>query len=72
MIFQNFNYNEDKQKIIYHLDNSQDSYAGEDRGIEKAECSHIEKKSNNEEQIIAYYISGCSNNEETLLMQVDK
>ncbi len=55
-IFDNLNY--DGNKIQYTHDDSQDGYAGSEKGIKSTSCSNIESRNN--EDGVEYYLSECS------------
>jgi len=55
-IFYNLQY--DGTNIQYTFDNSQDGFAGQDKGKKSTTCSKIEKKS--VDTGVEYYLSGCS------------
>lgn len=53
-----FNLQYDGKNIQYTFDNSQDGFAGEDKGKQSTTCSKIEKKG--ADTGVEYYLSGCS------------
>jgi len=55
-IFRNLDYN--GEKIQYTYDNSQDAFAGSDKGKQSTTCSKIEKK--DIDKGVEYRLSGCS------------
>lgn len=55
-IFYNLNYN--GKKILYTFDNSQDAYAGTEKGIKSTSCSKIENRKIDKD--VGYYLSGCT------------
>lgn len=55
-IFDTLNFN--GEKIIYTYDDSQDAYAGSDKGQQSSICSNIEKE--NTDKGVVYLLSGCS------------
>ena len=57
-IFYNLHY--DGSKIQYTYDNSQDGFAGSEKGIESTSCSNIVSKS--VENGVKYLLSECSSN----------
>ncbi|NRD78511.1 DUF4362 domain-containing protein [Bacillus sp. BRMEA1] len=55
-IFYNLNY--DSKQIQYTFDNSQDKFAGSDKGVKSTSCTDIGTK--NTENVVEYHLSGCS------------
>lgn len=55
-IFLNLNF--DGKQIQYTFDDSQDGFAGPDKGIKSSTCSDLEI--NNSENGVEYFLSGCS------------
>jgi len=61
----------DGKIIHFTYDNSNDKFAGKDKGIEKDVCTEI-IKAENELGKIEFLISGCSKGNDQFLIQVDK
>lgn len=68
-IFQDLQF--DGKDIQYTYDNSNDEYAGKDKGIEKDVCTEITKKEN-EQGTVEFFISGCSKGNDGFLFSVEK
>ncbi len=68
-IFQDLKF--DGKAIQYTYDNSNDAYAGKDEAIEKAVCTEIIKKEN-EQAKVEYIVSGCSTGNDRVLIRVEK
>ena len=59
----------DGKVIQYRYDNSNDEFAGNDRGVQTDVCTKIVKKEN-EQGEVEYLISGCSKNQDHFLIRV--
>lgn len=68
-IFQDLQF--DGKAIQYTYDNSNDEYAGKDKGIAKDVCSEIMKKEN-EQGEVEFFVSGCSKDNDRFLIRVEK
>lgn len=68
-IFQDLRF--DGEVIHYIYDNSNDEYAGKDKGKETDVCKEIIGKENTQGEI-EYLISGCSKNLQNFLIRVEK
>jgi Domain of unknown function (DUF4362) len=68
-IFQDLQF--DGKVIQYTYDNSNDEYAGKDKGIEKDVCTEI-IKNENEQSEVEFLISGCSKGNDRFLISVEK
>ena len=68
-IFQDLQF--DGEIIHYTYDNSNDEYAGKDKGKETDVCKEVIGKENTQGEI-EYLISGCSKNLERILIRVEK
>jgi hypothetical protein len=68
-VFQDLQF--DGEVIHYSYDNSNDKFAGNDKGKETDGCKEVIEKNNNQGEI-EYLISGCSNNTEHILISVEK
>lgn len=68
-IFQDLRF--DGEDIHYTYDNSNDEYAGEDKGKESDVCKEVIGKENTQGEI-EYLIIGCSKNFERILIKVGK
>ncbi len=68
-IFQDLQF--DGKAIQYTYDNSNDEYAGKDKGIEKDVCTEIIKKEN-EQGKVEFFVSGCSKGNDRFLISVEK
>lgn len=68
-IFQDLRF--DGEVIHYTYDNSNDEYAGKDKGKETDVCKEVIGKENTQGEI-EYLISGCSKNLEHILISVEK
>ena len=55
----------------YTHDNSNDAYAGNDKGIEKDVCTEIIKKENEQGQV-DFFVSGCAKQQDSFLFRVEK
>ncbi|WP_158598381.1 DUF4362 domain-containing protein [Falsibacillus albus] len=61
----------DGKVIRYIYDNSNDEYGGNDKGIKRDLCTGIIKKEN-EQGYVEFIISGCSNENDRILLRVEK
>ncbi|WHY27775.1 DUF4362 domain-containing protein [Bacillus wiedmannii] len=61
----------DGKSIQYTYDNSNDAYAGNDKGIETDVCTEIIKKENEQGQD-DFFVSGCSKGDDRFLIRVEK
>jgi hypothetical protein len=68
-IFQDLQF--DGKVIQYTYDNSNDDFAGDDKGIKKDVCTEIIKKEN-EQTEVEFLISGCSKGNDRFLIRVEK
>lgn len=68
-IFQDLQF--DGKAIQYIYDNSHDEYAGNDKGIEKDNCTEIIEKEN-EQGEVDFFASGCSKGDDRFLFSVEK
>ncbi|WP_051404898.1 DUF4362 domain-containing protein [Bacillus cihuensis] len=68
-IFQDLQF--DGEVIHYTYDNSNDEYAGKDKGKETDDCKEVIEKENTQGEI-GYLISGCSKNLERILIRIEK
>ncbi len=68
-IFQDLQF--DGEVIHYTYDNSNDEYAGKDKGKETDVCKEVIEKENTQDET-EYLISGCSKNPERILIRVEK
>jgi len=68
-IFQDLRF--DGKVIQFTYDNSNDEFAGKDKGIEKGVCTEIVKKEN-EQSEVEFLISGCSKGDDRFLIRVEK
>lgn len=68
-IFQDLRF--DEEVIHYSYDNSNDKYAGKDKGKETDVCKEVIEKENTQGEI-EYLINGCSKNLERILIRVEK
>lgn len=68
-IFQDLRF--DGEVIHYIYDNSNDAYAGKDKGKETDVCKEVIEKENTQGEI-EYLISGCSKNIQNFLIRVEK
>lgn len=66
-IFQDLQF--DGKVIQYRHDNSNDEFAGNDRGVETDACTKISEKEN-EQGEVKYLISGCLKNQDHFLIRV--
>jgi hypothetical protein len=68
-IFQDLQF--DGKVIEYSYDNSNDEFAGNNRGVETDVCTEIIEKENTQGEV-EYLISGCSKKLDHLLISVEK
>jgi hypothetical protein len=68
-IFQDLRF--DGKVIHYSYDNSNDEYAGNDKGIETDVCKEIIEKENTQGEV-EFFISGCSKGNDGFLIRVEK
>jgi hypothetical protein len=68
-IFQDLQF--DGEVIHYTYDNSNDEYAGKDKGKETDVCKEVIEKENTQGET-EYLISGCSKNLERILIRVEE
>ena len=68
-IFQDLQFN--GKVLKYTHDNSNDAYAGNDKGIEKDVCTEIIKKENEQGQV-DFFVSGCAKQQDSFLFRVEK
>ncbi|KOS69342.1 hypothetical protein AEA09_12745 [Lysinibacillus contaminans] len=66
-IFEDLQY--DGEKIQYSYDNSNDAFGGNDKGIDSDVCTEIISKVN-EQGKEEYYITGCSQNTDYVLLEI--
>ena len=67
-IFQDLQF--DGKVIHYRFDNSNDEFAGNDKGVQTDICTEIIEKEN-EQGEVEYLISGCSKNQDDFLIRVE-
>ena len=68
-IFQDLQF--DGKVIQYTYDNSNDEYAGSDKGMEKDVCTEIIKKENEQDEV-EFFVSGCTKGNDRFLLSVEK
>ncbi|MGG3889595.1 DUF4362 domain-containing protein [Metabacillus fastidiosus] len=68
-VFQDLRF--DGEVIHYSYDNSNDKFAGNDKGKDSDVCKEVIEKENTQGEI-EYLISGCSKNLEHILISVEK
>jgi hypothetical protein len=68
-IFQDLRFN--GKVIQYTYDNSNDEFAGNNKGIENDVCNEIIEKENAQGEV-EFFISGCSKGNERFLIRVEK
>lgn len=60
----------DGTKLLYLYDNSEDAFAGSDKGVRKTECTKIEKKALDGDHT-SYMATGCQNGEQSYILSIN-